>query len=514
MYCYQCEQTACQTACEGEKGVCGKDDRVAQLQDQLTGACIGLARSVAGQETTEKMDRAVISALFMTMTNVNFDPTALQRQFNMVRDINRTLPLEYDINELWSCPDPDVKSAKSLILFGIRGMAAYAFHALALRKDDQDVMAFFFKALRAIGSDMKAEDLLPLVMETGEKNLICMELLDKANTEAYGQPVPTEVSTTIEPGPFVVVSGHDLRDLELLLNQTWGYNINVYTHGEMLPAHAYPGLKKFPHLKGHFGTAWQNQQTEFDGMPAPVLFTSNCLMPPKPSYSDRVFTSGPVAYKGMFHIFDDKDFSAVAETAIMLGGYPDEQKMTGINGGSILTTGFAHDAILSKADAIVDAVKAGKISHFFLVGGCDGAKPGRNYFTELVKKTPQDSVIMTLACGKFRFNDLDLGTVAGLPRLMDLGQCNDAFSAIKVASALAEAFDCGLNDLPLSLVLSWYEQKAVAVLLTLLHLGMKNIYLGPTLPAFISPNVMDFLVSEYGIHATGDADEDLREMLK
>ena len=313
-----------------------------------------------------------------------------------------------------------------------------------------------------------------------------MELLDKANTETYGNPVPTEVSLTVEKGPFIVISGHDLFDLKQLLEQTKDKGINIYTHGEMLPAHGYPELKKHPHLKGNFGTAWQNQQKEFASIPAPVLFTTNCLMPPKTSYADRVFTTEAVSYPGLVHIGPEKDFSPVIQKALELGGYPTAMQFTGINGGRTVTTGFGRHAVLSNADKVVEAVKRGAVRHFFLVGGCDGAKPGRSYYTEFVKQTPPDSIVLTLACGKYRFNDLDLGTVAGLPRLMDMGQCNDAYSAIQVAVALAETFSCGVNDLPLSMVLSWYEQKAVCILLTLLHLGIQNIRLGPTLPAFLS----------------------------
>jgi hydroxylamine reductase len=355
--------------------------------------------------------------------------------------------------------------------------------------------------------------LLPVVMETGEVNLKCMALLDKANTETYGTPVPTTVPLTVEKGPFIVVTGHDLKDLKLLLEQTAGKGVNIYTHGEMLPAHAYPELKKYPQLKGNFGTAWQNQQKEFDGIPAPILYTTNCLMPPRASYKDRVFTTDVVSFPDVVHIGEDKDFTPVIEKALELGGYDEDKAFTGINGGAQVTTGFGHGTVLSVADKVVEAVKAGQISHFFLVAGCDGAKPGRNYYTEFVKQTPADSVVLTLACGKYRFNDLDLGTVAGLPRIMDMGQCNDAYSAIQVAVALAGAFNCGVNDLPLSFVLSWYEQKAVCILLTLLHLGIKNILLGPTLPAFISPNVLNYLVENFGIAPISTPEADMKKLL-
>ena len=350
-------------------------------------------------------------------------------------------------------------------------------------------------------------------METGKVNLTCMALLDEANTTTYGTPVPTTVPLTVEKGPFIVVTGHDLKDLELLLKQTEGKGINIYTHGEMLPAHAYPELKKYKHLKGNFGTAWQNQQKEFDGVPGAFLFTTNCLMPPRKSYIDRVFTTEVVSFDGVTHIGEDKDFTPVIEKALELGGYSEDQHFTGINGGSTVTTGFGHGTVLSVADKVIDAVKAGAIKHFFLVGGCDGARPGRNYYTEFVKQTPADTVVLTLACGKYRFNDLDLGTIGGLPRIMDMGQCNDAYSAIQVAVALAKAFDCGVNDLPLSMVLSWYEQKAVCILLTLLSLGIKNIYLGPTLPAFVSKNVLNYLVENFNITPTSTPEADLKKIL-
>ena len=416
------------------------------------------------------------------------------------------------MNLIWDA-DEDIRSLKSLILFGIRGMAAYAYHALMLGLSDKTVNNFFYKALSILGYDYEMNELLPIVLEVGEVNLRCMELLDKANTTTYGTPVPTKVSLTIEKGPFIVVSGHDLKDLELLLQQTEGKGIQVYTHGEMLPAHAYPKLKKYKHLKGNFGTAWQNQQKEFDQVPGAFLFTTNCLMPVKPGYADRVFTTEVVSYPEIVHIREDKDFTPVIEKALELGGYSEDQHKTGINGGTSVMTGFGHGTVLSVADKVIDAVKSGDIRHFFLVGGCDGARPGRNYYTEFVKQTPKDTIILTLACGKYRFNDLDLGEIGGLPRIMDMGQCNDAYSAIKVAIALAEAFDCGVNELPLSMILSWYEQKAVCILLTLLHLGIQNIYLGPTLPAFISKNVLQYLVENYHISPIGTPEEDLKHIL-
>ena len=393
-------------------------------------------------------------------------------------------------------------------------MAAYAYHASVLGYTDETISKFFYKALFAIGmKDWGMDELLPIVLEVGEVNLRCMELLDQANTTTYGTPVPTTVPLTIEKGPFIIITGHDLKDLQLLLEQTKDKGINIYTHGEMLPAHAYPELKKYSHLKGNFGTAWQNQQKEFDNIPGAILYTTNCLMPVKPSYADRVFTTEVVSYPEMVHIGEEKDFTPVIEKALALGGYTKDQHMTGINGGMQVTTGFSHGTVLSVADQVIEAVKNGDIKHFFLVGGCDGARVGRNYYTEFVKQSPADSIILTLACGKYRFNDLDLGTIGGLPRIMDMGQCNDAYSAIKVAIALAEAFECDVNELPLSMVLSWYEQKAVCILLTLLYLGIKNIHLGPTLPAFISSNVLNFLVENYGISPISTPEEDLKKLL-
>ena len=529
MFCFQCEQTACGKGCTGKAGICGKKADTAGLQDQLTGALIGLARATEGNvsSVTEDTHRLVMEALFATLTNVNFDNNAIEELTRRVEEEKQRLAPDcsvcgsacgrndnYDMEKLWNANE-DIRSLKSLILFGIRGMAAYAYHAALLGYTDEEVNRFFYKALFAVGmDDWGMNELLPVVLEVGEVNLKCMALLDKANTETFGDPVPTEVSLAVEKGPFIVISGHDLSDLKKLLEQTEGKGVNIYTHGEMLPAHAYPELKKYAHLKGNFGTAWQNQQKEFADIPAPVLFTTNCLMPPKKSYSDRVFTTEAVAYPELVHIGEDKDFTPVIEKALELGGYPEDRQFTGINGGTKVTTGFARGAVLSVADKVIDAVKSGAIRHFFLVGGCDGARPGRNYYTEFVKQTPDDSIVLTLACGKYRFNDLDAGTIGGLPRIMDMGQCNDAYSAIQVAVALANAFGCGVNDLPLSMVLSWYEQKAVCILLTLLHLGIKNILLGPSLPAFISPNVLNYLVENYKIAPISTPEEDLRKILK
>ena len=526
MFCFQCEQTAGCTGCTGNAGVCGKKQDTAKLQDQLTGELIGLARATDGKAPSPAAHRAMIEGLFTTVTNVNFDDAAIMSQIKAVKEEKAKLTQgcsdcssrccrndSYNMERLWNA-DEDIRSLKSLILFGLRGMAAYAYHALMLGYSDDEVNAFFYEGLFAVGEDWGMEELLPIVLKVGEINLKCMALLDRANTESYGTPVPTTVPLTVEKGPFIVVSGHDLKDLQLLLEQTAGKGINIYTHGEMLPAHAYPKLKAYPHLKGNFGTAWQSQQKEFANLPAPILFTTNCLMPPRDSYSDRVYTTEVVSFPGLIHIGDDKNFTPAIEKALELGGFRKDTVFTGINGGKEVTTGFGHGTVLSVADKVVDAVKSGSIRHFFLVAGCDGAKPGRNYYTDFVKQTPPDTVVLTLACGKYRFNDLDLGEIDGLPRLMDMGQCNDAYGAIQVAIALANAFSCGVNDLPLSMVLSWYEQKAVCILLTLLHLGIKNIRLGPTLPAFISPNVLNFLVENYGIAPITTPEADLQSLLK
>ena len=528
MFCYQCEQTAGCTGCTGNAGVCGKSANTARLQDELTGALIGLARAAEGNEhlVNEEMNQLVLEGLFTTVTNVNFNDETLKILIYKIENAKKKLVPNcftcygscgrndnFDMNTLWTT-DEDVRSLKSLILFGIRGMAAYAYHASVLGYTDETISKFFYKALFAVGmKDWGMDELLPIVLEVGEVNLRCMELLDQANTTTYGTPVPTTVPLTIEKGPFIIITGHDLKDLQLLLEQTKDKGINIYTHGEMLPAHAYPEFKKYSHLKGNFGTAWQNQQKEFDNIPGAILYTTNCLMPVKPSYADRVFTTEVVSYPEMVHIGEEKDFTPVIEKALALGGYTKDQHMTGINGGMQVTTGFSHGTVLSVADQVIEAVKNGDIKHFFLVGGCDGARVGRNYYTEFVKQSPADSIILTLACGKYRFNDLDLGTIGGLPRIMDMGQCNDAYGAIKVAIALAEAFECDVNELPLSMVLSWYEQKAVCILLTLLYLGIKNIHLGPTLPAFISSNVLNFLVENYGISPISTPEEDLKKLL-
>ncbi len=526
MFCFQCQQTAHNVACEGKSGVCGKKFDNANLQDELTGALINLACALRGNTSpTKNTAKIVIDGLFTTVTNVNFNNETLTQMIETINSEKEKIISEcvncesscgsdktFDMSKIWGA-DEDVRSLKSLILFGIRGLAAYAHHAMVLGYQDDEINKFLYKALFFIGGDSTTDQLLPIVLEVGEFNLKCMELLDKANTESYGMPAPTTVSLTIEKGPFIVVSGHDLLDLKLLLEQTKNKGINIYTHSEMLPAHAYPKLKEYPHLKGNFGTAWQSQQSEFHNIPAPILFTTNCLMPVRESYKDRVFTTSVVSYPELVHIGDDKDFTPIINKALECKGYDKDEELTGINGGKTVITGFSHGTVLSVADKVVDLVKSGEIKHFFLVGGCDGAAAGRNYYTEFVKQSPKDSIILTLACGKYRFNDLDLGEIGGLPRIMDMGQCNDAYSAIKVAVALSEVFGCSVNELPLSMVLSWYEQKAVAILLTLLHLGIKNIYLGPTLPAFVSQNVLKILVENYNISPISTPESDLKKIL-
>ena len=507
MFCFQCEQTMNGKGCT-ISGVCGKKPDTANLQDELVSSIIQLANC---SEKSDKITDLIIKGLFATVTNVNFDNDSLQKLINEVKE-NISCDNAFDVNSIWQAED-DIKSLKSLILFGLKGMAAYAYHARILGYKNNEVDEYFYEALQQISTNNNSDELLNLVLKTGEINLKCMELLDKANTETYGNPIPTKVTTEIAAGPFIVVSGHDLKDLELLLEQTKDKGINIYTHGEMLPCHAYPKLQQYPHLKGNFGTAWQNQQVEFANLPAPILFTTNYIMPVGKSYSDRVFTTSVVAYPDMIHIGEDKDFTPIIEKALELGGYKEEQKMTGINGGNVLSTGFGHHSLLSFADKLIDAIKFGDVKHIFLVGGCDGAKVGRNYYTEFVKLVPKDCIVLTLACGKYRFNDIDLGDIKGLPRMYDMGQCNDAYSAILVATELAKAFDCGVNELPLSFVLSWYEQKAVCILLTLLYLGIKDIRLGPTLPAFLSQNVLNILIDKFNIKLITTPEQDLKEIL-
>jgi hydroxylamine reductase len=516
MFCFQCEQTAGGTGCT-KGGVCGKKPEVAGKQDQLICALVGLARAANGQSPGKKADVLVMQSLFATLTNVDFDPTRIDEYRQQVEAEKAALGGAEDFSpEALFHSDADIVSLRSTLLFGLKGMAAYAWHAHVLGKDNAEVTGWFYKGLKAIGHGHSIDEWLSLIMELGQVNLKCMALLDEANTSTFGHPEPTKVSLKVEKGPFIVVTGHDLLDLKQLLEQTAGKGINIYTHGEMLPAHAYPELKKYPHLKGNYGTAWQNQQKEFSNMPAPVLFTTNCIMPPRDSYAGNIFTTSVVGYSGVKHIPEGdrrKDFSAVINKALELGGWTEDKQFTGLNRGTELTTGFARNTVLGVADTVVSAVKSGAIKHFFLVGGCDGAKMGRSYYTEFVKLTPSDTVVLTLACGKYRFNDLNIGQIGGLPRLMDMGQCNDAYSAVQVAVALAGAFKCGVNDLPLTLVLSWYEQKAVSILLTLLSLGIKNIYLGPSLPAFVSPAVLKVLVEKFNIKPITTPEADMKTIL-
>lgn len=516
MFCFQCQQTAGNKGCV-RTGVCGKQPTTANLQDELIYELIRLAE--AAKENRSKLaDRLIPDGLFTTLTNVNFDDRAIKELTQRV--VNERRRLGGDDNskvvKLFE-GETDIVSLRSTLLFGMKGMAAYVHHAMQLGYFDDEVTSWFYKGLCELNRSHTVEEWLGLIMEFGRVNYKCMELLDKANTETFGNPVPTRVNVDIKKGPFIVVSGHDLKDLHQLLEQTQGKGINIYTHGEMLPAHAYPELKKYTHLAGNFGTAWQSQQKEFESIPAPVLFTTNCIMPPRKSYADRVYTTSVVGFDGLTHIDEDeqgkKDFTPLIEQSLSLGGYEQDKSMSGINGGHMLTTGFAHETVLSNAGKIIELIKSGKIKHIFLVGGCDGAHTGRNYYTEFVKQTPMDSLVLTLACGKYRFNDLDLGEIDGLPRILDMGQCNDAYSAIKVAIALAEAFGCDINELPLTLVLSWYEQKAVCILLTLLALGVKNMYLGPTMPAFLSETVVKVLVDTYGLQPTTAPEQDLDTIL-
>jgi len=542
MYCYQCEQTAKGTGCT-VGGVCGKDATTAALQDVLVHITKGIsmwahrARQQGAADT--EIDVFVIKALFTTVTNVSFDPDRLAKDIRdavAMRDRARKLytdaagtdaetlrgPAEWkpaaDVAGLLAQADEltidkrtarfgeDIVSLQEIITYGLKGAAAYADHAHILGHDDADIYATFHEALDVLTKDgAGAEELTGWALKTGELNLRVMELLDTANTSAYGHPEPTQVRVTPVKGKAILVSGHDLKDLAILLEQTAGKDINVYTHGEMLPAHGYPELKKHAHLVGNYGGAWQDQAKEFDEFPGAILMTTNCIQKPRETYKARIFTTGLVAWPGVTHV--SGDFSPVIEAALAAPGFAEDAPE------KTITVGFGHNAVLGVAGAVVDAVKAGQIKHFFLVGGCDGAKSGRNYYTEFVEQVPDDCVVLTLACGKYRFNKMELGDIGGIPRLLDIGQCNDAYSAVKIAVALAEAFKCGVNDLPLSMVLSWYEQKAVAILLTLLHLGIKGIKLGPTLPAFISPNVLNILVENFEIAPITTAGEDLAEIL-
>ncbi len=540
MFCNQCEQTARGTGCT-LAGVCGKQPATAGIHDVLfhqlkgIGWCSHELRKLGCID--DEADRFMVEGLFTLVTNVNFDDSriaSLIERGGKIRDgLVEKLKAKDPLFDAASLPESvrfvpassmegllaqapaftfltseqeDIRSLKQLLTFGIRGMAAYAHHARILGKKDETVTAFFHESLTALNDSAPSlDELVAMIMKCGTVNIRCMELLDQGHTERYGHPEPATVSTGTRKGPAIVVTGHDLFDLEALLRQTEGTGVNVYTHGEMLPAHGYPGLRKHSHLAGHFGTAWQNQQREFDGVPAAFLFTTNCIQKPGPGYIDRVFTTGLVGWPGVAHV-ENHDFSAVIAKAKDLGGFPEAK-------GGMLTTGFGRNAVLGVADKVVDAVKSGKIKHFFLVGGCDGAKPGRSYYTDFAQAVPGDCVILTLACGKYRFNHLDFGTIDGIPRLLDIGQCNDAYSAIRIAQALAGAFSCDINDLPLSLILSWYEQKAVVILLSLLSLGIRRIRIGPSLPAFISPNVLALLVEKFDLKSIGTVHEDLAAIL-
>lgn len=552
MFCFQCEQTAKGKGCEVQ-GVCGKSPEVATLQDLLLHALKGIAvyghmaREIGAKDPD--VDLFVIEGLFTTVTNVDFDPERLRGILFQAYDvkekakklflnaykkkIGRDFDGDLSAAAYWKPAgdmdglleqgrgvgvlsdkslNEDIRSLRELLLYGLKGMAAYADHARVLGRENEEVDAFFHKGLRALtDAKLTADDLVGLNMEFGMVNLKCLELLDKAHTDHFGHPVPTPVSLGARKGPAIVVSGHDLLDLEQLLQQTEGKGISIYTHGEMLPAHGYPALKKYKHLAGNYGGAWQDQAREFDAFPGAILMTTNCIQKPRETYLDRIFTTGLVAWPGVAHITPrngKKDFSPVIDKALAMGGYKADLP------GKDILVGFAHNAVLGVADKVIEAVKTGKIRHFFLVGGCDGAKPGRNYYTDFAQEAPKDTVILTLACGKYRFNKLDFGDIGGIPRLLDMGQCNDAYSAIQVAVALAKAFNCGVNDLPLSMILSWYEQKAVCILLTLLALGIQNIRIGPSLPAFVSPNVLNVLVSKFNIKPITSAKEDLAAILQ
>ena len=544
MFCYQCEQTAGGKGCT-KMGVCGKTPEVAALQDLLIYQIKGI--SCYAKELVEKgenVDKDIVSfiedTLFTTLTNVNFDADvhvemlkksqkikeALRSKVGSIK--NNTDHATYNLSDTKAEMlkdakkagimydqnlDPDIRSLRQTIIYGLKGISAYGHQARALGYYDDQVDNFYVRALEATTDDnLDVEELIRWTMRTGDMSVAVMKKLDEANTTVYKNPSPQKVNVHIKKGPFIIVSGHDLKDLDMLLKQTEGKGINIYTHGEMIPSHGYPELKKYPHLVGNFGGAWQDQQKEFDDIPGCILMTTNCLMRPRETYKDRIFTTSVVGWDGVKYIGKKedgtKDFSEIIDKALELGGYKEDQEPHEI------LVGFGHHATLSHAETIVNAVKEGKIRHFFLIGGCDGARPGRNYYTEFAKKVPKDCVILTLACGKYRFNKLEFGEVAGLPRLLDVGQCNDAYSAVRIATALADAFDTDVNGLPLSLIISWYEQKAVADLLALLSLGIKGIYLGPTLPAFLSPNVLQYLVDTFDLRPISTPDDDLKSCLQ
>ena len=544
MFCYQCEQTAGGKGCT-KMGVCGKTPEIAALQDLLIYQIKGI--SCYAKEIVEKgenVDKSIVTfienSLFTTLTNVNFDADfhveilkesqrikeKVRKQVGKIK--NDTDHATYNLSETKSEMledakkagimydqklDPDIRSLRQTIIYGLKGISAYGHQARELGYYDDQVDNFYIRALEATTDDtLSVEELIRWTMRTGDMSVAVMKKLDEANTTVYDNPSPHKVNVHIKKGPFIIVSGHDLKDLEMLLEQTEGKGINIYTHGEMIPSHGYPGLKKYPHLVGNFGSAWQNQQKEFDNIPGCILMTTNCLMRPRETYKDRIFTTSVVGWDGVKHIpkgkDGKKDFTEIINKALELGGYEEDQEPHEI------LVGFGHNATLSNAETIVNAVKDGRIRHFFLIGGCDGARPGRSYYTEFAKMVPDDCIILTLACGKYRFNKLEFGEVAGLPRLLDIGQCNDAYSAVRIATALADAFGTDVNGLPLSLIISWYEQKAVADLLALLSLGIKGIFLGPTLPAFLSPNVLQYLVDTFNLRLISTPEDDLKTCLQ
>ncbi len=540
MFCRQCEQTSKGIACT-VKGICGKTNEVANLQDLLIVlleeiSFIVLSAKNTDKELLKKANKIVRDGLFSTITNVNFDESRMIQIIKEAEELKKELlnATELNSNKIELIPflgekskdeilkysqnikripdeNEDLFSLKEILLFGLKGMAAYAHHADLLGFNDENVNSFFYKGLNAIFSKEKTqEEIMEIIQEFGLINLNCLELLDKAHTFSFGHPEPTKINVGVKKGPAIIVSGHDLLDLKNLLEQTKNTGINIYTHGEMLPALAYPKLKSYEHLTGHFGTAWQNQRKEFDNIPSAILMTTNCIQEPLASYEDRIFTTGLVAFPNVYHIEEkngQKDFAPIIKKALQLKGFEKN------NIQKTITIGFGHNAILSNAAKILEKIKEGKIKHIFLIGGCDGAKPGRNYYTDLAQKTPNNSLVLTLACGKFRINNLDLGNIDEFPRLLDCGQCNDAYSAIKVASELSKALNCSINDLPLTLILSWYEQKAVCILLTLLSLGIKNIKLGPSLPAFVSKNVLKVLSEKFNLKQISNAEEDIKEAL-
>ncbi|HIJ60917.1 MAG TPA: hydroxylamine reductase [Nitrospirae bacterium] len=541
MFCYQCEQTAKGKACE-VVGVCGKQPDVASLQDLLIHALKGLSIYANEARRLGIVDKEVnvftVKALFSTLTNVNFDGDDFVALINKAIELREKMKetvkkagakVDFATDAVSFMPEPskekmvsqgekynikatsssneDIASLQNILMYGIKGVAAYADHAQILGQENDKVYAFIHEALSVLTDDtLPLEKWIDLVLKCGEINLRTMELLDAGNTGAYGHPVPTKVPLGHKKGKAILVSGHDLKDLEELLKQTENKGIYIYTHGEMLPAHAYPQLKRYAHLYGHYGTAWQNQHKEFANFPGAILMTTNCIQKPNDDYKDSIFTSGIVGWPGVIHI-KNRDFSPVIEKALTMPGFTEDTN------GKTVNVGFARNTVMSVADKVIDAVKNKAIRHFFLVAGCDGAKPGRNYYTEFVEKAPKDTIILTLACGKFRFFDKDLGDIGGIPRLLDIGQCNDAYSAIQIAVALSKAFNIDVNELPLSMILSWYEQKAVAILLTLLYLGIKDIRLGPSLPAFVSPNVLDVLVKNFNIMPIKTVDDDLKAIL-